>query len=153
MRLSTKGRYSVRAMLDLGLHSDGSPVMIKDISRRQGISERYLEQLFIPLRAAGLVRGIPGAGGGFLLARPPAEVKLSEIIRATEGSIAPVACVDEARSCPQSEVCASRDVWVEIKQASDRILESVTLQDLVERQRKKSGESAKDGIWEVHHEK
>lgn len=142
MRLSTKGRYSVRAMLDLALHSGQGPIMVKDISGRQRISTRYLEQLLIPLRAAGLVRGIPGARGGFVLARPPAEVRLSEIIQATEGSLAPVDCVDEPKACPQSDACAARDVWLEMKQASDKVLESMTLQDLADRQREKSAKRA-----------
>jgi Rrf2 family cysteine metabolism transcriptional repressor len=142
MRLSTKGRYSVRAMLDLALHFGQGPIMVKDISGRQRISTRYLEQLFIPLRAAGLVRGIPGARGGFMLARPPAEVRLSEIVQATEGSLAPVDCVDESRACPQSDVCAARDIWLEMKQASDKVLESMTLKDLADRQREKSAKRA-----------
>jgi len=137
MKLSTKGSYSARAMVDLALHGGDGPVLIRDISERQKISKGYLEQLFIPLRAAGLVRGIRGAGGGFTLARPPEEIKLSEIIRATEGSTAPVACVDDRRLCQQSDVCMVRDVWVEMKRACDYVLESLTLQDMVDRKRAK----------------
>lgn len=141
MRLSTKGSYSARAMVDLALHGGERPVLIKNISERQKISKGYLEQLFIPLRAAGLVRGIRGAGGGFSLARPPSEIKLSEIIQATEGSTAPVACVDDRRLCQQSDICMIRDVWVEMKRACDDVLESFTLQDLVERKRVKDARS------------
>ncbi|MBW2310709.1 MAG: Rrf2 family transcriptional regulator [Deltaproteobacteria bacterium] len=138
MKLSTKGSYSLRAMLDLALNSGDVPVLIKDISFRQGISRGYLEQLFTSLRVAGLVRGIRGARGGFILSRPPAEIKLSEIIQATEGSIAPVACVDDPRLCRKSGECITRDVWIEMKKTCDKVLESLTLQDLIERSEKKS---------------
>ncbi|MBW1715712.1 MAG: Rrf2 family transcriptional regulator [Deltaproteobacteria bacterium] len=144
MKISTKGRYSTRAMLDLALHFGKGPVLIRDISKRQKISKGYLEQLFIPLRSAGLVRGIRGVSGGFTLVRPPTEIKLSEIIRATEGSCAPAVCVDDSNLCGQSSECIARDVWAEIKRACDRVLESKTLQDLVEKQRAKSAESSKE---------
>jgi len=143
MKISTRGRYSTRAMLDLALHFGKGPVLIRDISKRQRISKGYLEQLFIPLRSAGLVRGLRGASGGFTLARPPTEIRLSEIIRATEGSSAPAVCVDEGNPCAQSRECVTRDVWSEIKRACDNVLESKTLQDLVEKQRAKSAESNK----------
>jgi len=135
MKLSTKGRYSIRALIDLALHPDEGPILIRDIAKRQRISERYLEQLFIPLRVAGLVRGIQGAHGGFILIKPPAEIRLSEVIRATEGSTAPVNCVDEPRLCLQSSTCPTRYIWAKIKRAIDKVLESTTLQDLVEKQR------------------
>jgi len=138
VKLSTKGSYSVRAMLDLALNFGGDPVLIKDISSRQEISKGYLEQLFIPLRVAGLVRGIRGSRGGFMLSRPPKEIRLSEIIQATEGSIAPVACVDEPRLCRKSGECITRDVWVEMKSACDHVLEALTLQDLIDLGRKKT---------------
>ena len=147
MKISTRGRYSTRAMLDLALHFGKGPVLIRDISKRQRISKGYLEQLFIPLRSARLVRGIRGVSGGFTLARPPAEIRLSEIIQATEGSIAPVSCVDQSELCQDSRECVTRDVWSEIKRACDRILESKTLQDLVEKQRAKSAESSKESGW------
>ena len=143
MKISTRGRYSTRAMLDLALHFGKGPVLIRDISKKQKISKGYLEQLFIPLRSARLVRGIRGASGGFTLARPPAEIRLSEIIQATEGSIAPVSCVDQSELCQDSSECIIRDVWAEIKRACDNVLESKTLQDLVEKQRAKSAESNK----------
>ncbi|MCD6300296.1 MAG: Rrf2 family transcriptional regulator [Dehalococcoidales bacterium] len=143
MKLSTKGRYSIRAMIDLALHSDEGPILIRDIAKRQRISERYLEQLFIPLRITGLVRGIQGAHGGFILVKPPAEIRLSEIIRATEGSMAPVNCVDEPRLCSQSSVCQTRYVWAKIKRAIDKVLESTTLQDLAEKQGQQSTKNYK----------
>ncbi len=137
MRLSSRGRYSTKAMIDLATHFNQGPILAKDISARQGITEQYLEQLFIPLRAAGLVRSLRGAGGGFYLAKPPAEVKLSDVIQVSEGTTAPVECAAEPKLCPQSHHCASRDVWVEMKKAIDQVLESTTLQDLAEQQQAK----------------
>ena len=133
MKLSTKGRYATRAMLDLALHFGEGPVMVKDISRRQDISNRYLEQLLTPLKASGLVRVTRGARGGFTLAKAPSEIRLIEIIHIMEGSTAPVECVDDARICPHSDSCVTREVWTEIKKAIDNVLESITLQRLIER--------------------
>jgi len=135
MKLPTKATYSIKAMLDIALHFDEGPISVKRISERQNVSERYLEQLFILLRVARLARGIPGAKGGFSLTKPPSGITLSEIIQATEGSIAPVGCVDEPGLCSLSDVCVMRNVWSRMKQAMDDVLESVTLQDLVEQQR------------------
>ena len=143
MKLSTKGRYSIRALIDLALHPDEGPILVRDIAKRQRISERYLEQLFIPLRVAGLVRGIQGAHGGFILIKPPAEIRLSEIIRATEGSMAPVDCVDAPLLCSQSSACQTRYVGAKLKRAIDKVLESTTLQDLVEKQRQQSTKNYK----------
>ena len=135
MKLSTKGRYAARAMLDLALHFGEGPVMVKDISRREEISDRYLEQLLTPLKAAGLVRAIRGAHGGFTLAKPPSEIRLIEIIQIMEGSTAPVECVDDAQICSRSSFCVTRRVWAEIKKTTDTALESITLQDLLDRQK------------------
>ena len=135
MKLSTRGRYATRAMLDLALHFGEGPIMVKDIASRQEISGRYLEQLLAPLKVAGLVRSIRGAHGGFALARAPSEIRLKEIIQTMEGSTAPVECVDDARICPRSDLCVAREVWAEMKKATDRVLESITLQDLLQRQK------------------
>jgi Rrf2 family cysteine metabolism transcriptional repressor len=136
MKLSTKGRYSLRTMLDLALHFGEGPVLVKDISKRQRISRGYLQQLFIPLRSAGLVKSTRGASGGFTLARPPSEIRLAEIMQVAEGSTAPVPCVDELGFCAQSSECTTREVWVEMKRACDSLLDSISLQDLVDRHRK-----------------
>ena len=127
-------------MLDLALHFGEGPILVKDISERQRISRGYLEQLFIPLRSAGLVKSTRGASGGFTLARPPSEIWLTEIMQVTEGSTAPVPCVDEPELCTQSNECTTREVWVEMKRACDSLLDSITLQDLVERHRKRCTE-------------
>jgi len=137
MRLSTKARYGARAMLDLAIRSGEGPVLVREIARRQGFSARYLEQLLLPLKAAGLVRATRGARGGFSLARSPSEIKLSEIIQIMEGSMAPVECVDNAGVCSRADLCITREVWGEMKKAMEGVLESTTLQDLVERQKRK----------------
>lgn len=134
MKLSTKGRYSTKALLELALHHDEGPVLAKDIARRRGISEGYLEQLFTLLRVAGLVCSVRGARGGFLLARAPSEIRLSEVIRATEGSTAPVECIDQPWLCPHSGECVVCRVWAEMKRASDQVLEGTTLQQLAEQE-------------------
>jgi Rrf2 family protein len=118
-------------MLDLALQSGDGPVMVKDVSRRQAISCLYLEQLFNRLKAAGLVRSARGPKGGFILARPPSEIKASDILAAMEGSMAPVECVDNATLCSRSSYCLTRKIWLAIKQATDEVLESTTLQDLI----------------------
>lgn len=137
MKLSTRGQYGARALLDMALHYDGNPVLLKDIARRQDISAQYLEQLMSPLIKAGLVRSIRGARGGVTLAKPPEEIKLSQVIQIMEGSIALVECVDDPKICPRSDFCVTRDVWEEMKRAMTQVLESTTLQDLVERQKEK----------------
>lgn len=133
MNISTKGRYAVRAMLDLALQSGDGPTMIKDISKRQGISVLYLEQLFTRLKAAGLVGSTRGPKGGFRLTRLPSQIRIGDILQTMEGSMALVACVDNAMLCSRADSCVTRKVWAEMKQAMDKVLESTTLQDLVKR--------------------
>lgn len=135
MKLTTKGRYATRAMLDLALHRDEGAILVRDIARRQEVSEKYLKQLFAPLKAAGLVRTIRGARGGFTLAKPPSEIKLIEIVQVMDGSMAPSECVDDAQICSRSDSCVTRQVWTEMKEATDKVLESTNLQDLVVRSR------------------
>ncbi len=137
MKLSTKGRYATRAMLDLAINQGEGPVLLKDIAQRQQISLSYLEHLVTPLITAGLIRSTRGAKGGVSLAKSPQEIKLSEIIQLLEGSLAPVECVNNPKLCSRSELCVARDVWSELKEAMNGILEATTLQDLVERQKVK----------------
>ena len=137
MKLSTRGRYGTRALLDLALHQGQGRILLKDIAQRQQISLRYLEHLIAPLIAGGMVRSTRGAKGGILLARHPKDIRLSEVIQLLEGSVAPVACINNPRVCDRSGSCATRDIWGEMKQAIDEVLESTTLQDLVERQKRK----------------
>ena len=138
MKLSTKGRYGTRALLDLALHqTEGRPIPLKEIAQRQEISPQYLEHLITPLIAARIVKSSRGARGGVQLAKPPREIELIEVIEILEGSIVPVDCIDSPEVCPRSKLCATRDIWVELKEAIDKVLKSTTLQDLVERHKKK----------------
>jgi len=137
MKLSTKGRYGTRALLELALHQGEGPILLRDIAQRQQIPLKYLEHLVTPLIAGGIIRSTRGAGGGISLAKPPEQVKLSEVIQLLEGSIAPAECVNNPGVCSRSKLCVTRDIWGELKQAMNGILESTTLQDLVERQKRK----------------
>jgi len=137
MKLSTRGRYGTRVLLDLALHEGEGPVPLKDIAQRQQISLLYLEHLVAPLIAVGMIRSMRGTRGGIWLARSPQEIKLNEVVGLLEGSIAPVDCVNDPKACPRSDSCVTRDIWVELKEAMDGVLESKTLHDLVEMQKKK----------------
>jgi len=124
-------------MLDLALRYGEGPVLLKDIAKRQQISERYLEHVIVSLKVGGLLNSIRGARGGFTLAKPPSQIRLSEIIQIVEGSIAPVECVDDPKACSRADHCVTRDIWAEMKRAMTGVLESTTLADLVHRQREK----------------
>mgnify|MGYP001435452020 CR=1 FL=1 len=137
MKLSTKGRYAMRAMLDLATHYGDGLVFLKDVAARQEISERYLEHLFLSLKAAGLVNSTRGAKGGFMLAHPPSDIKLIEVMEVSEGQMSLVECVDDPSACKRSPHCVTRDIWAELKVALEGILGSMTLQDLVHKQREK----------------
>jgi Rrf2 family cysteine metabolism transcriptional repressor len=137
MKLSTRTRYGVRALLEMALHQGEGPVFLKDIAREQEISLPYLEHLVAPLVAAGIVRSAKGPHGGVSLAREPADVRLSEIIQVLEGSVAPVECVNDPTVCRRSASCVTRDVWAQLKEVIDGVLGATTLKDLVERQHEK----------------
>jgi Rrf2 family cysteine metabolism transcriptional repressor len=146
MKLSTKARYVTRALLDLACHREGEVIPLKDIARRQGISLPYLEHLMAPLVVAGLVRSLRGAAGGIRLAQSPRDIKLIKVISLVEGSLVFVECVDNPEICPRSRRCATREVWAELGRALKGVLESKTLQDLVESQQRK--EQADERICE-----
>ena len=137
MKLSTRARYGTRALLELALNRREEPVLLRNIARVQQISLPYLEHLIAPLIAGGIVRSTKGPRGGVSLAKTPEEIKLSEVIQLLEGSIAPVECINNPGICNRSEFCVTRDIWSELKVAMDGVLESTTLQDLVERHNKK----------------
>jgi Rrf2 family protein len=147
MKLSTRSRYGTRALVDIALNSKDRPALLRDIARRQEISTMYLEHLITPLISAGIVRSIRGAKGGVWLAKPPHEIKLSEVVLLLEGSLAPVECVDDPKYCRRSASCVTREVWSEMKEAMNHVLESTTLQDLAERQKAK--EPAVDGMYYI----
>ena len=142
MKLSTRTRYGTRALLELALRRDEEPVFLKDIAREQQISLSYLEQLIAPLIAGGIIRSTKGPRGGISLAKNPEVIKLSEVTGLLEGSVAPVDCVNDPETCDRSEFCVTRDVWCELKMVMDGVLESTTLQDLVERHREKGHPAA-----------
>lgn len=137
MKLSTKGRYGTRALMDIALHREEGPVPLRDIAEREQISLPYLEHLIAPLIEGGIIRSARGIGGGVSLIKSPQEIRLSEVIGLLEGSLALVKCVDNPKACNRSEFCVTRDIWRELKAAMDGVLESTTLQDLVERQKGK----------------
>jgi len=137
MKLSTRGRYATRALLELAIRPGDNPATLKDIAQRQQISIRYLEHLITPLVAAGIVRSMRGPKGGIALARSPQKIRLSEVIQLLEGSTAPVECLDNPGVCDRSATCVTRDVWGELRKAMDNVLGSTTIADLVERQKLK----------------
>ncbi|MEQ8153440.1 MAG: Rrf2 family transcriptional regulator [Clostridiaceae bacterium] len=130
MKLSTKGRYGVKAMVDLAINFGSEPVSIKEISKRQNISEYYLEQLFAPLRKAKLIRSIRGAQGGYVLNKDPKDIKVSDIMYVLEGPVEISDCIDGV-ACDNLDCCATRLLWKKIKESLDEVMESVTLQDIV----------------------
>ncbi len=134
MRLSTRGRYGVRAMYDLALHYGAGPVSLKATAERQRVSEHYLEQLMAGLRRAGLVTSSRGALGGYELARSPREITVGDIVRVLEGSMDPAECVAEgdaaSDACDRADECAMRLVWKKLKDCMNRVLNSISLEDL-----------------------
>ena len=133
MKISTKGRYSLRILLDIALHADKAPVPVKEIAGRQNISEKYLEQIISLFNKAGYVKSIRGAQGGYLLTKAPSEYTVGMILRLAEGSIAPVFCVDEsAETCEKKETCVSAMLWQKISDAVNEVVDHTTLQDLID---------------------
>lgn len=137
MQLTTKGRYVIRALIDMAIHVDDGPLLVRDIAERQGMSSRYLEQLLLAPKAAGMIRSTRGSHGGFALAKPASQITLAEIVQIMEGSISPTECADDPGACPGSSSCVTHEIWVKIKRCIDEVLESTTLQDLVNRQNEK----------------
>ena len=136
MRLSTKARYAVRAMVELALSYDGEPVKLKTIAEKQDLSIKYLEQVMNPLRVSGFVSTQKGSRGGYRLVKSPDQITLYDLIYAVEGSLAPVDCVDNPETCDRVDSCVTRDVWVRVHQVILRELQSTTLAELAEEQRK-----------------
>lgn len=131
MQISTKGRYALRLMLDLAVHNTGELVKIKDISARENISEKYLEQIISSLKKAGYVKSLRGAQGGYMLAREPETYTVGTILRLTEGNMKPVACLeDEPNQCSRAGECVTLRLWKMLDEAIEGVLDKVTLQDL-----------------------
>ena len=134
MKISTKGRYAVRLMLDLALHNTGECIKVKEIAERQSVSEKYLEQIVGVLNRAGYLVSVRGAQGGYRLARDPKEYTVGMILRLTEGSLAPVACLDTgAVVCERADTCETLEVWKDLYDAINQVVDGVTIADLVER--------------------
>jgi Rrf2 family protein len=134
MRASAKTRYAMEAMVDMAVQAGAGPLVLRDIARRQKISPNYLEQIFVQLRAAGLVRSVRGAGGGFVLARSPSDIKMADVAAVFEGPIDLIGCAGVAGTCSRSVSCAVRQIWVEVGECMKKALDSVTLQDVADLQ-------------------
>jgi len=139
IKLSTKGRYGTRLMLNLALHYEEGKeaVVLKNISEEEDLSIRYLEQIIIPLKLNKLVKSVRGAGGGYTLARGPSKINLCQIIEVLEGSCTLVDCVDDPDFCDRATECATHEIWKEASMLLKNYFESKTLQDLLEIAKKK----------------
>ncbi len=137
MKLSTRTRYGVRAILELAGNQDKGPMQIKTIAHRQDISVKYLEQLMTILKSAGFIRSVRGAKGGYILAKPANQIKLSDVFNALEGPVTTVECLENESSCKRAADCVTRQVWAEVQRAIESVLQSMTLQDLVDRTKDK----------------
>lgn len=138
MKLSTKGRYGLRAIIDLARYSEEAPVSIGSIAQRQGLSERYLEQLFGMLRKSGLVKSIRGASGGYVLAKDAGEISVGDVLRVLEGSLEPVKCAAfySEEGCMASDGCVTKYVWQKINDSINDTVNGIMLEELIEESRR-----------------
>ena len=140
MKISTKGRYALRLMMDLAENNTGSPISLKDVAKRQDISDKYLEQIISILNKAGYVRSVRGAQGGYMLKMEPQNYTVGMILRQTEGSLAPVTCIeDDEIVCDRQQQCVTSIVYKKINDAISGVVDNITLQDLVDWQNEKNG--------------
>lgn len=140
MKISTKGRYALRLMMDLAENNTGSPISLKDVAKRRDISDKYLEQIISILNKAGYVRSVRGAQGGYMLKMEPQNYTVGMILRQTEGSLAPVACIeDDEIVCDRQQQCVTSIVYKKINDAISGVVDNITLQDLVDWQNEKNG--------------
>ncbi len=139
MKISTKGRYALRMMADLAAHGDEGVVALKDVAERQGISKKYLEQIVPLLNRAQLLRTNRGYKGGYTLSKAPSEYTVGEILRVTEGDLAPVACLEHGSVCERRENCATLHVWEGLYKRVNEYLDGITLQDIVDDMSKCNG--------------
>ncbi len=148
MKLSTKGRYGVRLMIDLAGHYGEGPVLLRDIAKRQAISEKYLSNLINPLRSTGLIEATRGVHGGYVLGKAPSEINMRDIVQAVEGPLCLVDCVEKPTVCSRASLCIAHDLWKETAEGMARILGKYTLDDMVKRQKAKR-ESASHDYYEI----
>lgn len=133
MNISTKGRYGLRALLELAKNTNQEPMPLVQIAKAQNLSEGYLEQLMMPLKKSGLVKSVRGAQGGYLLTRHPSEIRIDEVMRILEGPLYVTSCVGEGEGniCQEDECCDARALWEELHKATTKILQSYSLEDLI----------------------
>ncbi|HOL22673.1 MAG TPA: Rrf2 family transcriptional regulator [bacterium] len=149
MRFSTRTRYGVRALIDLGLYYKGKPVLVKEIARRQGVSERYLEHIMLSLKKAGFLRSIKGGKGGYEFLREPEEIRLREVVEVLEGTLVPVECVERKEICERSKNCVARELWSSIRDEVLKLLDRITLKELIEKQKGKSRQKDAVDLYEI----
>ncbi len=135
MKISTRGRYALRLMLDLALNYSGNYIPLKAIAQRQEISDKYLEQIINILSKAGFVQSARGAQGGYRLSRQPSQYTAGEILRLAEGSIAPVACLECAGSCDKTDSCLTIGLWRKMQEAINEVVDNTTLEDMIKEYR------------------
>ena len=135
MKISTKGRYALRMMIDLAEHQNEGYISLKEIAERQNISKKYLEQIIPVFHSTDILRTVRGSQGGYALGRTPQKITVGEILRYTEGSLSPVECVDDPIGCRRSVDCATLPVWQGLARVIGNYLDGITLQDLLDQQR------------------
>lgn len=140
MKLTTKGRYGLRLMLDLASHEGQGAILLKDIAQRQNLSEKYLWSLISPLKTAGFVRSIRGAKGGYMLAKPPGEITLKDVVTTLEGPLCLVDCVCDDNYCNRHEFCMSHNVWKTLSEQLTSMFENITLASILEDFEKQTGQ-------------
>jgi len=133
VKISTKGRYGLRILMDIALHQDAGAVTLNEIARRQGISVKYLWQVINPLKTAGLLSVTRGAKGGYMLARSPEQITVLDIVRILEGSVVLLDCLTNKKHCDQMDICVARTVWMEAQNAMEDVLRGITLETVLRR--------------------
>ncbi len=142
MRVSTRSRYGLRFMAELAVRRGSGSVYMKDIAKSQDISEKYLSQILITLKSAGLVKGFRGAGGGYVLAKPASEITLKDIVGALEGDLSLVDCLSDDDECSRASICVTREIWDKLGETISRTLENITLEELANNYSRKIGEQS-----------
>ena len=141
MKISTKGRYGLRILIDLAMHDPGKPRMLRDIAQSQQISEKYISRLVIDLRRANLIRSVRGVNGGFHLARNPSAITLLEVLETMEGPISVVDCVRSPEKCKRRHLCPARDIWTKLNDGIRRLTRDITLDDILNAYRQHDAEN------------
>lgn len=141
MKISTKGRYALRMLVDLAINQDGGYVSLKDIAERQDISKKYLEQIAPMLNKSGILRTNRGNKGGYMLAKKTEEYTVGEVLRATEGNLAPVSCLEyDENTCPNASKCSTLFIWEGLSKTVNDYLDSITIQDIIDRRNRLNGD-------------